>query len=179
MTKATALTLAAILAASTLLATPQAWAADVDDVVQISSDTYMINVKNWGGAFGDPGKSLAKAIRIANEFAKKRGKVAVAVTSEVRSAQFASGLGGATYQFRLVDPDSPEATGVSLERGPDSHQKIEVVTNAPPPATPAIAPQQAPKPDLYTELLKLEELRKRGLLTDAEFDAAKQRLLQQ
>jgi len=31
---------------------------------------------------------------------------------------------------------------------------------------------------LYSELLKLEDLKKRGLLNDAEFDAQKKKLLQ-
>jgi hypothetical protein len=38
-------------------------------------------------------------------------------------------------------------------------------------------PPAAPAKDLYTEILKLDELRKRGLLTDAEFDAQKKKLL--
>lgn len=41
-----------------------------------------------------------------------------------------------------------------------------------PPQAPA-----APAKDLYTEILKLDELRKRGLLTDAEFEAQKKKLL--
>lgn len=48
-------------------------------------------------------------------------------------------------------------------------------TEATPPAT--LAPPAAPAKDLYTEILKLDELRKRGLLTDAEFDAQKKKLL--
>ncbi|WP_254461228.1 SHOCT domain-containing protein [Xanthomonas sacchari] len=33
------------------------------------------------------------------------------------------------------------------------------------------------QPDLYAELLKLDDLRKKGLLTDAEFQAQKAKLL--
>ena len=33
------------------------------------------------------------------------------------------------------------------------------------------------KPDLYTELTKLDDLRKKGLITDAEFESEKQKLL--
>jgi len=33
------------------------------------------------------------------------------------------------------------------------------------------------KPDLYTELIKLDELRKRGILTEAEFQALKTKLI--
>jgi hypothetical protein len=48
-------------------------------------------------------------------------------------------------------------------------------TEATPP--PTLAPPAAPAKDLYSEILKLDELRKRGLLTDAEFDAQKKKLL--
>lgn len=32
--------------------------------------------------------------------------------------------------------------------------------------------------DIYTELIELDELRERGILTDAEFDAEKKKLLE-
>ena len=35
----------------------------------------------------------------------------------------------------------------------------------------------AVKPDLYSDLIKLDELRKRGILTEAEFQMLKARLL--
>ncbi len=38
-------------------------------------------------------------------------------------------------------------------------------------------PAQEVSKDLYTEIMKLEDLRKRGLLTDAEFEAQKKKLL--
>jgi len=34
------------------------------------------------------------------------------------------------------------------------------------------------KPDLYTELMKLDDLRKKGILTDAEFEQEKKELLE-
>ncbi len=40
-------------------------------------------------------------------------------------------------------------------------------------------PGAAPPTNLYTELKKLDELRSQGLLTEAEFNAQKQRLLNQ
>lgn len=38
-------------------------------------------------------------------------------------------------------------------------------------------PAQEVSKDLYTEIMKLEDLRKKGLLTDAEFEAQKKKLL--
>lgn len=42
----------------------------------------------------------------------------------------------------------------------------------------APAPSADAAPDLYEQLEKLGELRKQGVLTEAEFDAQKQKLLQ-
>jgi hypothetical protein len=42
------------------------------------------------------------------------------------------------------------------------------------------AKDETPKtPDLYTEILKLDDLRKKGLITDAEYEAQKTKLLNQ
>jgi hypothetical protein len=50
---------------------------------------------------------------------------------------------------------------------------------APPPPPPAPAPAAAaPQVDIVAELEKLAALKEKGILTDAEFDAQKQRLLQ-
>ena len=38
--------------------------------------------------------------------------------------------------------------------------------------------EATPPKDLYAELLKLDELRQKGLLTDEEFEVQKQKLLQ-
>jgi hypothetical protein len=46
---------------------------------------------------------------------------------------------------------------------------------APPPPPPAAA--AAPEGDLYEELTKLGDLRDKGILTDAEFEAQKARIL--
>ncbi len=42
----------------------------------------------------------------------------------------------------------------------------------------APAPAAAATPDVYEQLAKLGELRKQGVLTDAEFEVQKQKLLQ-
>ena len=39
-------------------------------------------------------------------------------------------------------------------------------------------PFTAKAPDVYTELLKLDDLRKRGIITEAEFEVQKKKLLE-
>ncbi|MRG98969.1 hypothetical protein GIY21_01520 [Xanthomonas sontii] len=78
------------------------------------------------------------------------------------------------YQFRLVPHGSNEAVGLQ----PRADMQIEVNERAPSPVTTG-TPTSAPSapPDLYAELLKLDDLRKKGLLTEAEFQAQKAKLL--
>lgn len=59
---------------------------------------------------------------------------------------------------------------------PRADVEIDVNGNTPAPA-PVVIQQQYAVPDLHGDLLKLEDLRKRGLFTDAEFDAQKAKLL--
>ncbi len=80
------------------------------------------------------------------------------------------------YQFRLVDKNDLRATGSGLVKTPDvvienrSQQGPAVIVN-----TGTSGTQQST--DIYTELVKLDDLRKKGLLSEAEFEAQKQRLL--
>jgi hypothetical protein len=73
----------------------------------------------------------------------------------------------------LLDKNDPRANDVSLLPRPDVViQKTENIKNDSPAPTAPIIPA-----DLYNELMKLDDLRKRGILTDAEFEAQKQKLL--
>jgi putative oligomerization/nucleic acid binding protein len=64
------------------------------------------------------------------------------------------------------------------EQEADQDARLDDVENqqAPPAATPA--PAGGGTSDMLEQLEKLGELRKQGVLTDAEFDAQKQKLLQ-
>lgn len=71
------------------------------------------------------------------------------------------------YQFRLVDPTSPEARATALV------PKADVVMEQTSKATVDVRlKDDSAKPkDVYTELLKLDDLRNRGILSEAEFEA--------
>jgi hypothetical protein len=78
------------------------------------------------------------------------------------------------YQFRLVDKDDPRAAGGGLIPRADVvvENKIEM------PQSGAAKAQAAPK-DVYSELIKLDDLRKKGIISDAEFEARKTKILQE
>jgi hypothetical protein len=143
------------------------------EIVQLSPDTYMISRADHGGIFGGGlPKLTVKVIKQANEFAAKQGKIAIPLAS----VEHPMGGGPAQwatfeYQFRVVDKNDPEARRTSLQPSANVVVKMEQPAQS---TTPAAA-----KPDLYSELLKLDDLRKRGIITESEFQAQKAKLLAQ
>lgn len=140
-------------------------------VVQISPDTYFISRTDKGGVFGNASKMKAEVIREANEFAAKQGKVAIPLSTRetpMAIGQFAS----FDYQFRVVDKDDPEAKRTALV------PRADIVVEKTEKISADVKTKEEHAPDLYTELTKLDDLRKKGIITDAEFEAAKKKLLE-
>lgn len=85
--------------------------------MQLSENTFMISKTSGAGAFASKSGMQAKAVRAANEFAAKRGMVAVATGSEWDRPT--TGFPTFTYYFKLVDKNSPEAQNAVLSKTPD------------------------------------------------------------
>jgi hypothetical protein len=145
------------------------------DIVPMGTDIYMISQTSAGGMFTNMGTLKSEVIQRANAFAESKGKVAIAVAA--RELPPAPGrMPNFEYQFRLVDKNDPRASGAGLIKTPDvvienRGQSPSVVVNPPP-------KESARSPDVYTELIKLDDLRKRGIITDAEFETQKKKLLE-
>lgn len=140
-------------------------------IVLVSSDTYLLTRQSAPAPWGNPGALKGLVIQEANAFAEQKGKVAVPVSSKERLMPNTRWL--FEYQFRLANKDDPQTRGGALPTGPDvvierrSNLKADIQTTD----------STKNAPDLYTELMKLDELRKRGLITDAEYETEKSRLL--
>jgi hypothetical protein len=83
-------------------------------IVQLSPDTYMLARTDHGGIFGNAAANKAKVMQEAHDFAASKGKVAIPLASNevplgTGPGQFAS----FEYQFRLADPNDPEARNVN------------------------------------------------------------------
>lgn len=148
------------LAACTVIALLAACANPA--ISQLSGDTYVLFREDHGGIFGSPASLKAGVIRDANAFAESQGKVAVPLSMRDKPlgagpAQWAS----FEYQFRLVDKNDPAAK--RLRAVPSSISEQTTVTQG--------------SADVYAELLKLDDLRKRGVISDAEFEARKKKIL--
>lgn len=145
------------------------------EVVPMGTDTYMISQTSAGGVFTNMGTLKTEVIQRANAFAEAKGKVAIPVGA--RETPPAPGrMPNFEYQFRLVDRNDPRAAGGGLINTPDivienRNQALAVVINSP-------SKDGAQARDMYTELLKLDDLRKRGIISDAEFETQKRKALQ-
>jgi hypothetical protein len=144
------------------------------DVVQMAPDTFSISQTDHGGIFGNAGKMRTKVIQEANDFAQSKGKVAVMKYIHETPMVVAHNFASIEYTFWVLDKDDADARRISVHQ--DANVRVQIEQR---PTTPAAA-QSSPgptKPDLYSELTKLDDLHKRGILTDAEFEQQKQRVL--
>ena len=114
----------------------------------------------------------ANVLNEANAFAASKGKVVVPITLNADPGGFGR-FASVEFQFKIVDKDDPEAKRSSLLPRPDVViERNEKITGD------IHAKDETPKQaDLYAEIVKLDDLRKKGLITDAEFETQKQKLL--
>lgn len=127
-------------------------------VLPIGQDTYLLSQEAKVMGWGNLARMKAGVYREAMAFAERKGKVAITVSTNEAPVAY----GKYAYfelKFRLVDKNDPAAQAANSAV-----------------ATRDSASQQKGT-DLYTELTKLDELHKKGLLTDAEFEAEKKKLL--
>ena len=150
-----------------------ACADDPSIVLVLSPDTYVASRMDKGGVLGNTSALIPDVIREANEFAARKGKVAVPVL--MREVPAAAGrFAFVEYQFRLLDKNDPAAQqSAAIVPRPDV---VIEKAEKPPVEVKGRDPTERAK-EIYTELIKLDDLRKRGILTDAEFDAEKKKLL--
>jgi hypothetical protein len=141
-------------------------------IVKLSPDTYLLSRTDKGGLFGNASAMKAEVINEANEFAAKQGKIAIPISLN-DSPMFIGHFASVDYQFRVVDASDPEAQRVNLVPRPDvviektEKTSVDVRTKD----------QSNHQKDVYAELIKLDDLRKRGILSDTEFEEQKKKLL--
>jgi hypothetical protein len=143
-------------------------------IVKLSPDTYMLTKEDHGGIFAfNRGAMKTDAIREANAFAENQGKIAIPVASHEHPVGILGDWASFEYQFKVVDKNDPDARRTALVPRPDvvidKTEKIyaDVRTK-----------DQTEKPkDMYAELIKLDDLRKKGIINESEFDAQKKRIL--
>jgi hypothetical protein len=141
------------------------------EIVPIGTDSYMIAQTSAGGVFKAMSSLKTEVIQRANSFAESKGKVAIPLAAK-ESPAYPGHMPSFEYQFRLVDKNDVRATGGGLVPRADV-----VIENKLAPQAGVSRNVAGQRKDMYVELLKLDELRKKGVLTDAEFQTQKERLL--
>lgn len=139
-----------------------------DGVVPISSDTYMIRVEDHGGIFAhNRGKMKGEALRKAKAYADSKNMDVSPVQINEHPVGILGDWAAVEYQFRLVPKGSEKGNGGKLVRPADfiseNTQNINI--------------NKSGSGDLYDQLIKLDDLKKRGILTEQEFNSEKQKLL--
>jgi hypothetical protein len=156
-------------------------------IVRLSNDTYRVSRADPGHVYADAAALKAAAAADADAFARGRGQRAVEVDSRLETLSVGH-LTTLDYDFRLVADEATAAVAAAVPPSPTAAPGGSGVAAPPPPpaAAPAHVPP-SPPPDLsqyrvpdaraYDELLRLDELRKRGILTEEEFQTLKAKIL--
>jgi hypothetical protein len=171
-------------------------------VVDLGDNSYSITCTAKDGFHRDIPALKAQALQAAADYCAAQGKQLKVVDTTKKKPWFSLGYCSATVVFKALNAGDPElatapapvenrgvvAYVTPLQRPPPAMVNQLPATAAPaqPPAPQTAAQSPAPptvqeKPvtsgDLYTTLLQLDDLRKRGILTEEEFQAEKQKVL--
>lgn len=159
-----------------LLCLGLAGCASNSGVAPIGQDTYMVSRQAATG-FSGSGDLKVKALREASQFCEKQGKkLQVVSTSEAQPPYILTNFPKAEVQFMCLDANDPDLKRTRLEKSPDVVIKRDDTLKAD--VDVHTKEENDKSPDLYTELTKLEDLRKKGILTEEEFQVQKKLLLE-
>jgi len=129
------------------------------ELVKTSDNNYTLTRIDKGGSFGNLDDTRHALVAEANKFAESQGKVAVRVSMKDTPMQI-EGFTSVEYKFQLMSKlDADTLVTESANNAAISSGKA-TGTNA-----------------MYDALLKLDDLHKRGILTDEEFASQKKKIL--
>lgn len=141
----------------------------------MGNNTYMITRQAATG-FSGSGTLKAEALQEAARFCATQGKqLKVVAVTEAKPPYILGNFPKAEVVFKALDAGDPELKTESAIDPSDTQLKVgeHPLTRA----TVDLNEKHAGAGDLYTELSKLDELHKKGVLTDAEFEAEKKKIL--
>lgn len=138
-------------------------------VMPIGQDTFMVSRQAATG-FSGSGTLKAEAFQEASQYCTNLGKsLQVVSTHEAAPPYILGNFPKAEIQFMCLDAKDTELSRPKLKKEADT--VIEVKRDV------QITNGNIKTNDIYAELIKLDELRKKGIITEAEFEAQKKRLL--
>lgn len=131
-------------------------------------DNTFTAVRRASTAFNrDMDKLTAEAKQDAADHCAKLGKQLKVVAIDVDKPKFSLGYPTVTVTFKALDAGDIALTMNEPVPVTDVRKKTAAVTTA----------AYSPTNDLYSDLMKLDDLRKKGILTDEEFQSEKKKVL--
>lgn len=141
-----------------------------EQILNVSGNVYEIIDVDKRGIFGSESSLIDGVVNQANEFAETKSKVANPLAARIHRVGILGDWAWFCYKFALVDKNTPDSfrklTDITIER--DARLSTEFYINR----------HKTEIKSVSEEIIKLDELRKKGLLTDAEFTAQKKKLLE-
>lgn len=135
---------------------PLARAASEPKFETLGNDTYRVTVTASHKFTRNTGKLKNLATDAARAFCQEKGKhLQVLDTDEAKSMYFVGKMPTATLTFKAVDEAELQQPAAAV-----SHRAAPVTNQT-----------------LYDDLVRLDELRKKGILTDEEFASEKKKVL--
>jgi len=138
-------------------------------VAPIGKDTFMVSRQAATG-FSGSGTLKAEAFQEASEYCQNSGKqIQVINTHEATPPYILGNFPKAEIQFMCLDQKDIELKRPKLKKEADT--VIEIKNKNPTQDT------TIKSNNTYTELIKLDDLRKKGIINEAEFNEQKKKLL--
>ncbi len=167
-------TLGWILVASSFCVALTGYAAP-PKVESMGNDTYTVTRVAKTGFVRHTDELRAEALDDAAKFCADQGKQLKVVTvTESKPKIMFFGYAKATVVFKALNAGDPE---LKSEPAPAALTGGTAAAYAERPAPPMIVERPLTTDELYSELTKLDDLRKKGILTDEEFQSEKRKVL--
>ncbi|WP_222619353.1 SHOCT domain-containing protein [Undibacterium hunanense] len=149
--------------------------ASNSNVLSIGKDTYMVSRQAATG-FSGSGTLKAEAFQEATQYCEKLGKSFQVVSTQEASPPYIFGnFPKAEVQFMCLNANDAEFNRPKLKKNADT--VVEIKNDNRGRLDAPVAPAAPVSKDVYSELLKLDSLRKQGIITEAEFQTQKAKLL--
>lgn len=137
------------------------------NIIPVGPETYMVT--SSGAGFSSAGVREA-VFEKANAFCTEKGLVMIPVSFKAEEGRYGQNAPNASLTFRALRSGDPAIQRPDIVEADDSvhvTQDINIKDKS-----------LAKKNDVYAELLKLDDLKKRGILSETEFEKEKAKLLQ-
>ena len=150
----------------------------------MGDNTFSITCEAPNAFHRDLDKLKEEATDAASKYCADQGKQMKLISLTGKVPVFGMGYAKAKIVFKALSPGDPELSMPVAANGSAYAPAPAVYAAAPATYSAAPATYAAPAPlphlstdELYSELVKLDDLRKKGILSDDEFQAEKKKLL--